>query len=261
MDRSEYRDDEEDENPPDAYWRRRVITLALGLGLLGILAWGFSGGGAKSQPDSSSTLVPATALGTAIPGLPGSTPGHSSASPTGSATATVTASPSPSPSASPSASKTPGSPRPSARPGTSADAASGSVPEHLGPGGQCPAGSVVLSLFTDRPTYTSGEYPEFQMYAVSTYAGSCQFNPGQLQVNVLSEGRIIWDSADCSHGSTAHPAELARGVPAQAEVVWNRTITLPGCQVLASAARNGVYEVQARTSTVTSPVRYFKLVS
>jgi hypothetical protein len=260
MERSEYRDDEEDENPPDAYWRRRVITLALGLGLLGILAWGFSGGGAKSQPDASSSLVPATALGTAVPGLPGGLPGHPSASPSGSATgpATGTASPSATPSASPSSVRATSSPRPSARPGPPASA-SGAVQQHPASGGQCPAGSVVLSLFTDRTSYSPGEYPEFQMYAVSTYPGSCQFDPGQLQVNVLSEGRIIWDSADCSRGSTAHPAELARGVPAQAEVIWNREITLPGCQVLASAARDGVYQVQARTNTVTSPTRYFKL--
>jgi hypothetical protein len=254
MDRSEYRDEEEDESPPDAYWRRRVITLALGLGLLGILAWGFSGGGAKNQPaSSSSSLLPATALGTAVPGLPSTMASHP-ATPT-AATPTPTASPSPSP----SVSRTPSTPpHPSARPGASAPAAA-SAQTQLGPGGQCPAGSVVLSLFTDRPSYTAGEYPQFQVYAVSTYAGSCQFNPGQLQVNVMSEGRIIWDSSDCSRGSDAHVAELARGVPAQAAVVWNRTITLPGCQVLATNARDGWYQVQARTNTVTSPIRAFKL--
>jgi hypothetical protein len=253
MDRSEYSDEEEEESAPDAFWRRRVITLSLGLGLLGILAWGFSGGGAKTQPSSSSSLLPATALGTAVPGLPGPGP---------SRTTTETASPSASPSVSvsPSPSTASASPRPSARPGASATASdSASAEQQLGPGGQCPAGSVVLSLFTDRPSYAPGEYPQFQVYAVSTYAGSCQFNPGELQVSVMSEGRIIWASSDCGRGSNAHVAELARGVPAQAEVVWNRTITLPGCQVLASGARDGDYQVQARTSTVSSPIRDFKL--
>jgi hypothetical protein len=252
MDRSEYSDDEEDGSPPDAYWRRRVITLALGLGLLGILAWGFSGGGVKSQPSTSSSLLPATALGTAVPGLPSGTPSRT-ATPAASASPT----PSPSPSPSPSASRTPAPPRPSAR--ASAPAVASDSAQQLGPGGQCPPGSVVLSLFTDRQSYTPGEYPEFQVYAVSTYAGSCQFAPGQLQVNVMSQGRIIWESSDCSRGSDAHSAELARGVPAQAAVVWNRTITLPGCEVLASNARSGDYQVQARTNTVTSPIRYFKL--
>jgi len=263
MDRSEYRDEEEDENPPDAYWRRRVITLALGLGLLGILAWGFSGGGAKSQPTSASSLLPATALGTAVPGLPASAAPSRTATETPSASSFASASPSASasPLVSPSASlsKSPGPPHPSARPGASA-VPSGTTKQRLAPGGQCPAGSVVLSLFTSRPSYLPGEYPEFQVYAVSTYAGSCEFNPGQLQVDVMSQGRIIWDSADCSRGADAHVAKLARGVPAQAAVVWNRMITLPGCQVLAANARNGYYQVQARTSTVSSPIRYFKLV-
>lgn len=253
MDRSEYRDEEEDESSPDAYWRRRVITLALGLGLLGILAWGFSGGGGKTRPASSSSLVPATALGTAVPGLPGLPNASASASPSASASATAPATAvTPAPSASPSASGTPDSPHPSARP----DAAQ----QQLGPGGQCPAGSVVLSLFTDRTSYAKGQYPQFQVYAVSTYGGSCRFNPGQLQVNVMSQGRVIWDSTDCAKGSNARVAELARGVPAQDEIVWNRSLTLPGCVVIASSARDGSYQVQARTSSVSSPIRYFKLV-
>ena len=51
MDRNAYRDDDDTDQPdasqPDAYWRRRVITLCAGLALLGLLAWAFSGGGGK----------------------------------------------------------------------------------------------------------------------------------------------------------------------------------------------------------------------
>ena len=35
---------------PDTYWRRRAATLAAGLGVLGLLAWAFSGGGGKPAP-------------------------------------------------------------------------------------------------------------------------------------------------------------------------------------------------------------------
>src|SRR3984957_18613502 len=35
---------------PGPYWRRRVATLAAGLGVLGLLAWAFSGGGGKPAP-------------------------------------------------------------------------------------------------------------------------------------------------------------------------------------------------------------------
>jgi hypothetical protein len=117
---------------------------------------------------------------------------------------------------------------------------------------------VVLSLFSDRSSYGPSQFPRFDVYAVSTSPGSCAFDPGQLQVVVLSAGRIVWDSADCAHGS-GRTAELTRGVPTRDGVVWNRAITLPGCQVLAPFARPGSYTVQARTATVESPARAFKL--
>jgi hypothetical protein len=75
----------------------------------------------------------------------------------------------------------------------------------------------------------------------------------------MSSGRIIWDSADCPHGDANQVADLSRGVPMQESVTWNRSISLPGCVTLASAARPGNYQVQARSATVDSPVRTFKL--
>ena len=60
-------------------------------------------------------------------------------------------------------------------------------------------------------------------------------------------------------GSEKKVADLSRGVPAQESVTWNRSMTLPGCVTLASAAPSGIYQVQARTAAVDSPVRTFKL--
>jgi hypothetical protein len=40
---------------------------------------------------------------------------------------------------------------------------------------------------------------------------------------------------------------------------WNRTISLPGCVTVASSARPGTYQVQARDASVASPVRSFRL--
>lgn len=244
---SGYRGDEggEDTEQPDAYWRRRVITLALGLGLLGILAWGFSGGGGKTTQSSPGSALQATALGTAIPGLASSTPSVSPSASDATSSPSTSASPSPSATATPLASTRPG---PSANP----------VAPRAAGGGHCGPGSVVLSLFTDRASYGPGQLPLFQVYAVSTTAASCWFNPAQLQVQVMAAGRIVWDSADCTRNA-GRTVELTRGVPAQASVIWNRSITLPGCQVLAPSARAGGYTVQARTATVQSPVRTFHL--
>ena len=101
----------------------------------------------------------------------------------------------------------------------------------------------------------------FEVYAVSTASRGCTFNlsPAKLHVLVSSSGRVIWDSADCTRGQTDRRAELRRGVPAQESLSWNRTISLPGCVTVASSARPGTYQVQARDASVASPVRTFKL--
>jgi hypothetical protein len=120
---------------------------------------------------------------------------------------------------------------------------------------------VVLSLFSSTSEYYAGQDPVFDLYAVSTGSGTCAFDtgPDKLHVVVMSSGRIIWDSADCPHGDANQVADLSRGVPMQESVTWNRSISLPGCVTLASAARPGNYQVQARSATVDSPVRTFKL--
>jgi hypothetical protein len=272
MDRNVYRDDN-DTDQPDAYWRRRVITLAAGLTLLGLLAWAFSGGGGKPAgpaPKSSqaSGILPAAAYS----GAPASpSPGVSGSGP---ALASPAASGLPSPSATQSSgsggsaggktadgkSAAHGSTAGQAGAGNFATAA---TPRGNGtvPGGRCSPGTVVLSLFT-RADYYGGQYPKFDVYAVSTASGACAFDvsPGKLHVVVMSSGRIIWDSADCVRAEPNRVAELGRGVPAQESITWNRAITLPGCVTLASSARPGTYQVQARTGTGASPVRTFKLV-
>jgi hypothetical protein len=129
------------------------------------------------------------------------------------------------------------------------------------PGGGCAPNAIVLSLFTSKSSYHAGQDPVFEVYAVSTASRGCTFNlgPAKLHVLVSSSGRVIWDSADCTRGRPNKGAELRRGVPAQESLSWNRTISLPGCVTVASSARPGTYQVQARETSVASPVRTFKL--
>jgi hypothetical protein len=120
----------------------------------------------------------------------------------------------------------------------------------------------VLSLFTSRTAYYRGQYPAFQIDAVSTASRTCSFDisPHRLHVQVMSKGRVIWDSADCSRGEPNRSIQFRRGVPAETSVTWRRIVSLPGCVTVASSARPGSYQVQARDSSVASPVRSFKLV-
>jgi hypothetical protein len=257
MERNAYRD-ENDTDQPDSYWRRRVIMLVAGLSLLGLFAWIFSGSGGKAasppaKTSQASGLLPAAAY-------------------SGAPTPTVTGSGgSGSASASPSASGSSGSAVGKSPAGKSTTRASASARAHATsapavasarePGGECYPSAVVLSLFSSRSEYYAGQDPVFDLYAVSTGSGTCAFDtgPDKLHVVVMSSGRIIWDSADCDRGNANQVAYLSRGVPEQESITWNRSISLPGCVTLASAARAGTYQVQARSATVDSPVRTFKL--
>ena len=256
-----------------------MITLCAGLALLGLLAWAFSGGGgkpaAKKAAQASGALPAAAYSGTPTPGAATSPGADASASAGSSASLPfLTASPSPAPAA---RRRTAGASTPGA---SGAQRRSGSVRERQGrprrrraanaaagpasgvePGGGCAPNAIVLSLFTSKTSYHAGQYPVFEVYAVSTASRACTFNlsPAKLHVLVSSSGRVIWDSADCTRGQPDRRAELRRGVPAQESLSWNRTISLPGCVTVASSARPGTYQVQARDASVASPVRTFKL--
>jgi hypothetical protein len=285
MDRNAYRDDDDtgqpDASQPDDYWRRRVITLCAGLALLGLLAWAFSGGGGKPVAATKAAQASGALPATAYSGIPAS---GAAASPAASATANgaaaggAPASPSPGADASASAgssaslpfltaSSSPGASMPgasasarAARGAAAANAAAGPA-SGVEPGGGCAPNAIVLSVFTSKTSYHAGQYPVFEVYAVSTASRACTFNlgPAKLHVLVSSSGRVIWDSADCTRGRPNKRAELRRGVPAQESLSWNRTISLPGCITVASSARPGPYQVQAKDASVASPFRTFKL--
>src|SRR5580658_8224264 len=195
MDMDTFRDDDDEEGarayPSDAYWRRRALTLALGLGLLAVLVWAFTGSGGGRPPipvptgSQQPTLQPEAAY-SAVPTAPPATRG---ALQTPAATRTAGTRPSPSRSAGAASGGSGGK--------DGRDGGSGS-----GSGGKCSPGAIVLSLYSSKSSYAGGEDPRFEVYVVSTAPAACTFDlgPGKLQVQVMSAGRIVWDSADCARG-------------------------------------------------------------
>jgi hypothetical protein len=259
---------------PEAYWRRRVITLCAGLALLALLAWAFSGGGKAPSPaqkgsSQASGILPAAAY-SGSPAAPSPGAGGSAASASASSASAGSAATLPFPAVTPSRGTNRASGASGGKSATGAGAGAGAGnaaaaaagTSGVEPGGGCAPGAVVLSLFTSRTSYYAGQDPSFQVDAVSTASRTCSFDlsPHRLHVQVMSSGRIIWDSADCTRGEPNRSIQLRRGVPAEASATWRRTISLPGCVTVASSARPGSYQVQARDSSVVSPVRSFKLV-
>ena len=220
---------------PDTYRRRQATALVAGLVLIGLLVWAFTGGGGGAKP----ATAPAGSAQT-YRLLPAAASVGAAATP---ASARLRAFGLPSPSPAPDA--------------------SGSAPVgQLTLDGLCAPGTVVLSVFSTRPSYSSAQDPKFAVYAVSTAAGTCTFDlgPGTLHLAVMSSGRVIWDSGDCARSDSIWTARLSRGVPVLESITWNRTITLPGCVTLASSVRAGIYQAQASTALVTSAVLSFRLV-
>jgi hypothetical protein len=242
------------------------MALIAGLGLIGLLAWAFAGGGGKppTQPEGNSrTYHPVPAAAASRSAASHSAASHSAAS--GSAASRGSTASGPAVASSGSARPlAPGLPSPSAHPAASpgGSASAGLVPGQLNSDGLCAPGTVVLSLFTTKPSYPGGQDPRFAVYAVSTAAGVCTFDigPGKLHLEVMSSGRVIWDSGDCARSDSTWIARLRRGVPVLESITWNRTITLPGCVTLASSARAGAYQAQAWTASASSAVLTFRLL-
>jgi hypothetical protein len=266
---------------PDTYWRRRAVTLAGGLVVLGLLAWALSGGGGKpgataaqNSPASGPLSAPASPGASASFQASAAASATSSAGTASGADAAVPGLASQGTSGLPSASQssTAGARRKAAAAGAGAKSAAKSTAKSTAsaaqaaaptePGGRCASSAVVLSLVSGDRSYTAGQNPAFGVDAVSTAPGSCTFDlgPRQLHLVVMSAGRVIWDSADCARGDGTQSTRLTRGVPVQESFTWNRAITLPGCVTLASSARSGSYEAQARTGSITSGVYTFRLV-
>ncbi len=237
----------------DAYWRRRFFTLVAGLGVLGLLAWAFSGGGTPHQTAAGPAgggNVPA-AYGTAVPGQPAGTAVTPTADPD---QASIPLSSSPTASATPSATKTRKSTAASARHKRQKPKAT--VGRHA-----CPARDLVLTLLLSKTSYGPGQEPKFQIDIVSTDAAECTLNVGResLRILITSESRANWDSGACLRGATAHVETLRRGIPSAVSIVWDRKLRASGCSAGLVTARNGRYVAMAVSGSVTSQAKGFRL--
>jgi hypothetical protein len=234
--------------PPgaDAYWQRRFFTLIAGLGVIGLLAWAFSGmasGGGKSSHSSGSGGPSSAAFATTAAGTP--TP----------AVSMSTAPASPSPSASPSA-----SPSPSATKRASAAASSPAKKAASAPTA-CPASDLVLTLTASASSYSPSATPSFQLDIVSTDSADCLVDTGSagLKLVVTHGTAVAYSSASCLQGAKRHVVSLRRGVPAVTSMSWNKQQTTSDCSATVMAATNRTYSAVAQTGGAQSPGATFRL--
>ncbi len=221
----------------NVYWRRRVIALAAGIGMLTLVTWtvngALRGGATRRATDLSQT-----------------TSQHS--------THPVSTTPSPAGTPAPS-------PSPSAKHGTPATRhpAGQRLPKTAtarAPGA-CPYADLVLSLFSARYSYPAHASPQFSVDVVSTAPGPCTADLGATYLHIVIRAggkNQVWDSADCARPAP-RATTLARGVPAVAQITWNRQTSAPGCRARYRAARPGTYTATAYSGKLSSHAIIFVL--
>ena len=125
----------------------------------------------------------------------------------------------------------------------------------------CPAGDVVLSLFSSQASYSLRETPQFEVDVVSTASRSCAFNIGASHVllQVSAGGKLIWTSADCAEGQASLVTTLHRGVPTVVPITWDGQHSSPGCPVPGAAAPAGTYSATARDGSLASNALTFSM--
>lgn len=217
------------------------------------LAWLFSGSGGASSAARSATAGSSTVALRAEDTLPAAA--YASAWPGYDPTHTAGAEPS----ASPSAGTAPATPK--ADPSQSPRPAAGTSVAASG-GASCASSGMVLSLFTSRPSYGQGAWPQFDVYAVSTASSPCvmAYGAGAVRVVVTRNGQVVWDSAACG-SPAAKTVQLQFGVPEALTIRWNRRAAEPsGCAGSLSPGASGTFDAVAMTAGQSSQVRTFRLL-
>jgi len=245
MDTTTFRNRDEPVDP-EVYWRRRVLALAGGLAILGLLAWAV-GGATATRPAASTSSVNGSGTPGNIP-LAAPSPTVSTASPTPPASST-----SPSPSPSPSHTQTK---QPAHR------VRRASMAGMNAPGDDCPADDVVISMSAGS-SYAGSARPQFGINVVSTDSRTCAFNvgPRYLTVTVRSGGVRAWGSGDCVRGGGTQVVHLSRGVPTHRTITWDRILSTPGCRPRGSTAQPGTYTAVATDAGLHTQTLVFILRS
>jgi hypothetical protein len=227
------------------YWRRRFITLVIGLAVFAVIAWALSGAlgpGAATARTGSATSSTAGQHGNS-----GIAAGSGAAAADGSGVAAAgTKAPA-------KATKTPAKAvsDPSAAPSGSTQ---GKPP-------LCAPKEVVLSLQASHVSVGPRTLPQFLVNVISTAAATCRFNVGPQHIKlVIKAGQAtIWSSADCASEPGSLVTDLHRGIPTALPISWNRQRSTPGCTKPKSPVPAGTYSATAIDGTLASNTEKVRL--
>ena len=224
--------------PGDVYWRRRVIALAAGIAVLGVIVWTVNGtlgsGGASPSANVSSVVA------TTRPRRPGR-PHRSRVPPAPPRPGQRRHRPPP---------RRRPRPKTSTRPGRTA----GVRPR--------PARGLTSCSACSAPGTATGRTPlraSRSMWSPRPPGAACSTWPAERRADHQSGDHRVWGSADCQASSRPHSTRLVRGVPTVLQISWNRKTSAPGCHQPRKFARPGTYTATARSGKIRSQPMIFVL--
>lgn len=142
-------------------------------------------------------------------------------------------------------------PSSSGAPGVSTPASSGAPQSSQAPGavpasGLCPDQNISVVLYTDKPSYTTGEKPTFTLVVTNAGLTECTRDVGKDMQNVtvrsLDGTRYIWSATDCSPINTVNNQLLKPAQQFKDTIVWSGTTSAPGCKLPRVQAGAGPYQ-------------------
>ncbi|MFW0795164.1 hypothetical protein AAFP30_15230 [Gordonia sp. CPCC 205515] len=210
--------------PPEIYWRRRVVAIggaAVVVALIiGLIVW--STGGSDDSPSnaaasSSETSTTAYSSETSAPSSSEAASGGYGGAAAGGAAAGGAANGSVPVSGS------------AAVPSGAAAQAPGPVPAS----GLCPDSNIGVVLYTDKPTYTTGDQPVFTIVTTNVGLTECTRDVGKaaqdVVVRTLDGTRTLWSARDCSPLQTVNNVTLQPAQQVRDTITWSGTTSNPGC--------------------------------
>lgn len=211
--------------PPEVYWRRRIVAgvgalAVVGL-VVGLIIWTTSGNNEPKQTAATPSATP-----TSVAPLSESAPPPGSGANGGDAGGNAGGSNGGNPSAPGNSAASSTAPAP---PGQTDAAAPAPVPAS----NLCPDPNISVVLYTDKPTYKTGDQPQFTIVTTNAGLTPCTRDVGKAVQNVvvrtLDGTRTLWSSRDCSPLQTVNNQLLQPAQQVRDTITWSGTTSSPGC--------------------------------
>ncbi|MGV9713106.1 hypothetical protein ACWDTI_20845 [Gordonia sp. NPDC003424] len=204
--------------PPEIYWRRRVVAIggvvvAVAL-IIGLIVW--ATGGNDDSPSNAAATSSATSASETAYSSETSAPSSSEEVAGGYGGAAAG-----------------GGGVPASGSAVAPSAAAAQAPGPVPASGLCPDSNIGVVLYTDKPTYTTGDQPVFTIVTTNVGLTECTRDVGKaaqdVVVRTLDGTRTLWSARDCSPLQTVNNVTLQPAQQVRDTITWSGTTSNPGC--------------------------------